>query len=172
MNFSRSFIWRKLRERKILACHKKTAKICEDLIHQYHESPVEYRIEPKKQFDTDRIIWQYWAQGYDSVPEVVSKFLKSFDKFAKDYIIIRLTDENLADYIDLPPFVKEKRGMYSRAFFSDLLRLILLKTYGGIWLDATVLLTGPIPLELANQSFFVYSNILVLVSHSNSVFLI
>lgn len=156
MNFSRSFIWRKLRERKILASHKKTAKICEDLIHQYQESTVEYRFEPKKQFNTNRIIWQYWAQGYDSVPEIVSNCLKSVDEFAKDYIIIRLTDENLADYIDLPSFVKEKRGMYSRAFFSDLLRLILLKTYGGIWLDATILLTGPIPEEMANQPFFVY----------------
>lgn len=156
MNFSRSFIWRKLRERKILASHKKTAKICKDLIRQYQESPVEYRFEPKKQFNTDRIIWQYWAQGYDSVPEVVSNCLKSVDKFAEDYIIIRLTDENLADYIDLPPFVKEKRNVYSRAFFSDLLRLILLKTYGGIWLDATILLTGPIPEELAYQPFFVY----------------
>lgn len=156
MNFSRSFIWRKLRERKILASHKKTAKICKDLIRQYQESPVEYRFEPKKQFNTDRIIWQYWAQGYDSVPDVISNCLKSVDEFAKGYIIVRLTDENLVDYIDLPPFVKEKRNVYSRAFFSDLLRLILLRTYGGIWLDATILLTGPIPEELANQPFFVY----------------
>ena len=156
MNFSRSFIWRKLRERKILASHKKTAKICKDLIRQYQESPVEYRFEPKKQFNTDRIIWQYWEQGYDSVPDVISNCLKSVDEFAKGYIIVRLTDENLVDYIDLPPFVKEKRNVYSRAFFSDLLRLILLRTYGGIWLDATILLTGPIPEELANQPFFVY----------------
>lgn len=156
MILSRSFIWRKLREQIILASHKKTAKICEDLIHQYHESPVEYRIEPKKQFDTDRIIWQYWAQGYDDVPEVVSRCLKSVERYASDYYIIRLDDGNLSEYLDFPEFINNKRPSYSKAHFSDILRLMLLKAYGGIWMDATILLTGPIPENIASCDFFVF----------------
>ena len=156
MNLSKSFIWRKLREKKILASHKKTAKICYELIQRYQSHPIDYIIKAKRTFETDRIIWQYWAQGYDNVPEVVSRCLKSVERYASDYIIIRLTDNNLSDYIDFPEFINKKRPFYSKAHFSDILRLMLLKAYGGIWMDATILLTGPIPESIASCDFFVF----------------
>ena len=34
--------------------------------------------------------------------------------------------------------------------------MILLKTYGGVWLDATILLSGPIPKEYVSKDFFVF----------------
>ena len=156
MNLSRTFLWRKLRERRILAAHKRTALICKDLIAGYKGSPEHYTLGPKKAFDTDRIIWQYWAQGYDNVPPVVRECLDSVEQHAKGYCLIRLTDENLDEYLEIPEFVKAKRQLYSKAHFSDLLRLMLLKTYGGLWLDATVFLSGPIPKEITDSQFFVY----------------
>ena len=156
MNLSSTLLWRKLREFKILSAHKRTARICESLIARYEASPEHYTLGPKKAFDSDRIIWQYWAQGYESVPDVVRKCLSSVDEYARGYEVIRLTDENLEEYLDIPSFVKEKKSLFSRAFFSDLLRLMLLHTYGGIWLDATVMLTGQIPEDIASQSFFVF----------------
>ena len=156
MTLSGTFLWRKLRELRILAAHRRTAGICERLIARYEASPEQYALGPKKAFDSDRIIWQYWAQGYGNVPGVVRECLASVDRFAGGYSVIRLTDENLEEYLDIPGFVKEKRRLFSMAFFSDLLRLMLLHTYGGIWLDATVMLTGPIPDEFAAQNFFVF----------------
>ena len=82
MNLSRTFLWRKLRERKILAAHKRTAKICEDLLARYQAAPEHFDLTPKKQFDSKRIIWQYWAQGYDEVPPVVRDCLDSVERFA------------------------------------------------------------------------------------------
>lgn len=157
MNLSKTFLWRKLRERKILAAHKRVAKICEELISGYREHPEHFPLEAKKEFDTDRIIWQYWAQGYEDVPDVVRSCLESVDKYAADYTVVRLTDENLSEYLDLPDFVQQKRGVYfSRAFFSDLLRLMLLKTYGGVWMDATVFMTGPIPKRWEESDLFLF----------------
>ena len=156
MNLSRTYIWRILREWKILAAHKRVAKICEALIKEYESAPIDFGLTPKKQFDTDRIIWQYWAQGYDNVPQVVRECLDSVDKFAGDYTTVRLTDNNLADYLDIPEFVQEKRPSFSRAFFSDLLRLMLLKSYGGVWLDATILLSGRIPEDYLSLPFFIF----------------
>jgi hypothetical protein len=156
MNLSRTYIWRKLREMKILAAHKRVAKICEALIKEYESAPIDFGLTPKKQFETDRIIWQYWAQGYDNVPQVVQDCLKSVDIYAKDFTIIRLTDENLSDYLDVPEFILQKRPSFSRAFYSDLLRLMLLKVYGGLWLDATVFLSGDIPEDYLNNPFFVF----------------
>lgn len=156
MNLSRTFIWRKVREWKILATHGHVATICEDFIAQYRANPVDFDIKPKKDIGTNRIIWQYWAQGYDNVPTVVRQCLDSVERWAEDYTIVRLTDANLDEYLDLPDFVTEKRRDYSHAHFADLLRLLLLKVYGGVWLDATVLLTGPIPEQYSWCDFFAF----------------
>ena len=156
MIFSKTFIWRKCRERKILATHRRVAQICKDLIARYREHPEHFDFKVKKDFGTDKIIWQYWAQGYDDLPNVVRTCLESVDKYASDYSIVRLTDDNLSEYLDLPEFVQQKRHVFSRAFFSDLLRLMLLKTYGGIWMDATIFLSGTIPQEYTQYDFFVF----------------
>jgi hypothetical protein len=156
IDLSRTFVWRKLREQKILRAHRRVAAICETLVAEYDAHPVHFDFSPKHNFSTARIIWQYWAQGYDNVPDVVRKCLDSVDQFAVDYTIVRLTDENLVDYLDIPDFIREKRGKMTTAHYSDLLRLMLLKTYGGIWMDATIMLTGPIPDEYARQDFFVF----------------
>ena len=155
-DLSRTFVWRKLREQKILRAHRRVAAICEALIAEYDAHPVHFDFAPKHAFTSDKIIWQFWAQGYDNVPDVVRKCLDSVDQYAADYTIVRLTDENLADYLDVPIFILEKRGKMTTAHYSDLLRLMLLKTYGGIWMDATIKLTGPIPDEYARRDFFVF----------------
>lgn len=156
MNLSRTFVWRKLREYKILAQHKRIAAICEAFIEAYRKDPPAFEIAARKDLGTDRIIWQYWAQGYEQVPEVVRTCLDSVDRWAGDYKIIRLSDANLAEYIAIPTFVQQKRKVFSVAHFSDLLRLMLLKAYGGVWLDATVFLSGPIPALYADQELFFF----------------
>ena len=78
------------------------------------------------------------------------------EKYAGDFTIVRLTDDNLSEYLDLPEFIQKKRSTYSKAHFADILRLMLLKTYGGVWLDATVFLSGPIPEEYSSKDFFVF----------------
>lgn len=156
MNISRTELWRWLRERKILAQHRRVAAICERLIADYRKQKVTYTFKPKVTFDTDRLIWQYWAQGYDNVPPVVLDCFDSVDKYATDYKVIRLSDATLSSYIDVPEFLMKKRGLMTTAHFSDILRSMLLKTYGGIWMDATIMLTGPIPEEYAERDFFVY----------------
>lgn len=72
--------------------------------------------------------------------------------------MVRLHDGNILDYLDMPAFVQEKRQnpAFNRTFFSDLLRVCLLCTYGGVWLDATILLTKPLPESLRQLPYFVY----------------
>lgn len=157
MKLERTYLWRKLRERKILRQHARVAAICEDLIARYRADGPAVALKPKKQFSTDRIIWQYWAQGYDNVPPIVRQCLDSVEKYAGDYTLVRLTDDNLSEYLDLPEFVQSKRATYSRTHFSDILRLMLLQVYGGVWLDATVMLTSTIPKDYALADFFAYT---------------
>lgn len=150
-------LWSRLRTRKIVAQHKRVAAVCEKLVSDCDPLKDAFSLKPLKKFDDEKIIWQYWAQGYDDgVPETVRKCLDSVDRFADGYRVIRLSDYNIPDYIELPAYVMEKRDKYSLAHFSDLLRLVLLSTYGGIWLDATVMLSGVIPQRYIEPDFFMF----------------
>lgn len=85
-------------------------------------------------------VWIAWFDGVDKAPDVVKKCyasaLKNLDKFS----VILITKENLEDYIQLPDFIVEKykNGIISQTHFSDILRLELLATYGGTWIDSTI----------------------------------
>ncbi|WP_218213588.1 capsular polysaccharide synthesis protein, partial [Ursidibacter maritimus] len=120
-----------------------------------------FEISPhKKELIGKKIIWQYWGQTtkFIDLPEVVQISFNSVEKHKGDYTVIRLSDQNINEYIEFPDFIYEKRknGHFRYVFFSDLLRLALLKNYGGIWIDATVLITSPIPDELKKQDYFMF----------------
>jgi len=156
MNLSKTSVWRLVREQKILRNHRRVAAICSALIASYKANPVHYPFTPKKAFETDKIIWQYWATGFEDVPPVVRECLQSVEQYASDYQIVRLTDDTIDAYLDIPAFLQEKRAAMSAAHFADVLRLMLLRTYGGIWMDATILLTKPIPAAYADNDFFMF----------------
>lgn len=131
------------------------------LLKLYFNGELEaFNLTPKKVFQNQRIIWQYWGQdcSFSKLPETVQICFNSVERYKGDYQVIRLNDKNLNEYLDLPDFITEKRTnpAFRYVFFSDLLRFALLNTYGGIWIDATVLLTAPISVQLTKQDFFLF----------------
>ena len=119
-----------------------------------------WKILPKKELKTDKIIWQYWAQGINqNTPEIVTKCIESVSKYKGDYEHIILNNETIGEYIDIPDFVIDKlknNNTFTYTFFSDLLRVMLLSVYGGIWIDSTILLTNKLETNIVNKDFFVY----------------
>ena len=91
-----------------------------------------------------RIIWSAWLQGLDNAPEMVNVCLESHQKHLPGYEFRVLDMENYRQWVELPEWVEEKyaRGMIPAALFSDVLRVAVLKRYGGVWMDASVLCTG------------------------------
>lgn len=144
-----------------MAKHRRVALklkgLVEDCVSGRLEKPI---IKPLVDLPKDKpVIWQYWAQGMENVPPLVRICMDSVDKYAApDYQIIRLSDDNLADYVEIPDWLEKRRasGQISVAHFSDILRCMLLATYGGLWLDACTLLTGKLPEMLFKYDFFVY----------------
>lgn len=149
--------WPRIRSHIIRANHRKCGSYCRKLIAQHND--IDYTFVKKKNI-SGKIVWQYWSQGYSdaNMPEIIKLCLKSVESYCKktDITLIRLSDENIDDYISLPDFVVQNKQIYSPAHFSDLLRLCLLTVYGGLWLDATILLSGPIPDEYWNLCYFVF----------------
>ena len=151
-----------IRKKVIMAKHRKVASMLKGMVEDCNAGKLERPVFKALggEFPDDRkIIWQYWAQGMENVPPLVRICMDSVDRYAAaDYRIIRLSDDNLAEYIEIPDWLERRRadGQISVAHFSDILRCMLLSVYGGLWLDACTLLTGKLPGMLFKYDFFVY----------------
>lgn len=154
-------LWNARRTASIIRQHKNVAAFWIPVIEAYYNGEIgSYSLKPKKELDTQKVIWQYWGQGMDKdcLPEIVQICFDSVDRNRGDYRVIRLTDTTVSEYIDLPNFVWRKRenSQFTRTLFSDLLRIALLSVYGGVWLDATILLTGGLPDTYGKYDFFMF----------------
>ena len=101
-------------------------------------------------------IWQIWFQGETEAPEIIKLCFESIEKYNSNRQIIRLTENNYRNYIDLPDYVIDKynNGIITPVHFSDIIRVCLLAKYGGTWIDATVLLTNEINPQILKSNFF------------------
>ena len=101
-------------------------------------------------------IWSVWWQGEENAPEIVKMCFASVNKHRGAHPFRIITQENFREYIDLPEDIirKFQAGTIRHSFFSDILRVYLLYHYGGLWLDATMLVTGDIPEEIFGREFF------------------
>lgn len=95
----------------------------------------------------EKTIWFCWFQGMENAPEVVKRCYESQQKYFcgdGDWKIKVVTDENIPQLVELPEHIldKYKKGIISRAHYSDILRLELLIRHGGCWSDSTILCTG------------------------------
>ncbi|MFW1844302.1 capsular polysaccharide synthesis protein [Acinetobacter pittii] len=140
---------------------KHVAKLWNIFFKKYFDGELEYfNLQPKKIFKNQKIIWQYWGQGLEAAQqnEIVKLCFASVDRYKGDYQVIRLDEESVKEYLELPDFIWEKKNnvQFKPAFFADLIRLALLDVYGGIWIDATILLTEEINLLILDQDFFMF----------------
>lgn len=160
-NFIPQALLRKLRFARIIYMQKKCATDLNWLMDGEYSHCLS-DIKPLKKIPCDKkIIWQYWAQGVNSssMPDLVKICMNSVVKYAEvaGYTLYRISDENLDEYLEMPNWLKSKKeSVMSNAHFADLLRCVLLSVYGGLWLDASVFLTGDIPEYIFNKDFFIY----------------
>ena len=132
---------------------------CIKYLEQYCTEKAPAPTTPSADGPTRCIVWQYWAQGLAHCPDIVRQSIQSVDEFLpQGYTHIVITAESLQQYIDLPAYIREakEKNAISVTHFSDILRVWLLDKYGGIWIDATCLLTATIPDEILQKPFFCY----------------
>lgn len=109
---------------------------------------------------SEKRVWICWFQGMKEAPQIVQDCYESVCYWMKDWEITVITADNISEYVEFPDYIinKWKDGIISNTHFSDLLRLELLIRYGGLWLDSTTYITGPIPGYILESDFFVYRN--------------
>lgn len=106
----------------------------------------------------EKDIWICWLQGIDDAPIIVKKCIESVKKYNKNKNVHLITEKNLSEYISIPEYImnKWKKGIITNTHMSDIIRITLLTDYGGLWIDATTLLTGNIPSYIFNGELFMY----------------
>jgi len=98
-----------------------------------------------------KTIWTYWNSS--ELTPVVRKCIDTWKKHNPDYTVIIITPDNLKDYIDFD--VKNVKFNDSPARESDIIRLNVLAKYGGVWCDASILMTRPFDFKTKSEHEFV-----------------
>lgn len=133
-------------------------KKCLKKIKKYSMNYEEFSIRKiNKKINTNNI-WVLWLQGENNMPPIVKRCYDSIKKYSDNYNVILLDLNNMSEYIKLPEFIVKKyeNKQITNAMFSDLIRIELLATYGGIWIDSTVLLTNKISDVIKESDVFMF----------------
>lgn len=86
-----------------------------------------------------KIIWTYWD---GDIPPLISWCINTWMKYNPDHKIILLNNDKI------PKFIKNLRhAKYDAVRRSDYIRLYMLQKYGGIWMDASIICNGPLPIN-------------------------
>lgn len=100
------------------------------------------------------IIWTAWFQGIEDAPTLVKLNYTLLSECSNKEVIL-ITKKNIKEYVSLPRKIYEKweSGAIPDTQFSDILRIELLATYGGVWMDATVAVTKSLPYYFDDDTF-------------------
>jgi len=101
-----------------------------------------------------RQIWICWWDGTENMPPMVEVCYHSVLLYKNDFQVTVITKNNVNNYISIPDHIIQKfnSGFITVTHLSDIIRMLLLHKYGGLWLDASVLVTNGIDLD--GKSFF------------------
>lgn len=81
-----------------------------------------------------RIIWMYWDS--EDVPALVSACVENIRTMCPGYRVEFLSKRTAEAYVTVPTL----SDALPKALYADVVRLMLLEQYGGVWIDATVIL--------------------------------
>jgi hypothetical protein len=86
-----------------------------------------------------KYIWGYWDDL--ELNSIIQSHINTWKrKISKDWTIVILDKENVSNYVS-NDFMKKYSNLDSTRF-SDFLRLELLQKYGGVWMDASIIITN------------------------------
>lgn len=104
----------------------------------------------------ENIIWILWWQGLENAPPLVKACINSSINHKGNAKVIIITKDNINDYIEVPRYIVDlqSEGKMSMANMTDLIRVMLLSKYGGLWLDSTIFTSQDIPSNFFDLPFY------------------
>lgn len=112
---------------------------------------------PVSVYDTKIIAWTCWWQGEEQAPDMVKACIRSQrENLPKGVLYVVITEKNYKDYIALPAYIIEKveTGNITLTTLSDMIRASLLYSYGGFWMDATLMVLKPLDEKILDYPLY------------------
>lgn len=106
----------------------------------------------------NKSIFILWFQGFDNAPDLVHRCVSSWKYYNPDWNINLLDNSNLSKYIQIYDHISDISNINNTAL-SDVVRVLLLKKYGGLWVDATTFCNKPLNdwlTEYIHEGFFAF----------------
>ncbi len=134
------------------------SKVLKEHLRSFEFSSKAFGYKNNKESDNliPRKIWMLWLQGIEKAPPVVLECYKSWKNLNPGWEINILDEKNINNFIDTNLFEDKKIPPQP---LSDIIRIILLEKYGGVWVDASVFCTKPLNewvFEYAKNGFFAF----------------
>jgi FkbM family methyltransferase len=118
-----------------------------------------------------RIIWTYWDTGVSEAPALVQHCITSWIIMNPTWKVIILTDASVLKYVHgwtTKTWKEIRMQVYSNAppawhtaARGDILRITLMRNYGGVWVDATLFCVLPLdvwlPQAVGTGNFFSFA---------------
>lgn len=92
----------------------------------------------------NRIIWTCWFQGQQSAPEIVKRCLRSWIEKNPGWDFRCVDASNVEEYVSISKYIDLGNQQVTAASLSDIVRILLLHEYGGVWVDATLFCNQPL----------------------------
>lgn len=87
-----------------------------------------------------------WFQGFNNAPHIIKKCVNSWKYYNPDWEIILIDNNNIKTYINtyIDKYNYFCNLKIQKCHLSDIVRMMLLKIYGGLWVDSTVFCNKPL----------------------------
>ena len=126
--------------------------------NEKYSKDLEFIVTPG--FDDKIPVFICWLQGFNNAPDLVKLCRKSVYKYFDSdvYHVCELNDKNIHSFVQLPDIVLEKyqNGVISKTHYSDIVRTLIVYTYGGVWVDSTMMFYAGVPSEICNSEIFFF----------------
>ncbi len=116
-------------------------------------------------------IWVCWLDGPNDMPEVVSRCIRSVCDHSRGHPVKFIDWNNISKYVSIPDRITALRddGTLCTAHYCDVMRLMLLFEYGGLWVDADTFLSRDIPEDYFSKPFATAKNNLQDIPYKESL---
>ena len=116
--------------------------------------------EDDKLFDN---VYVMWWQGMQNAPLLIKNNINKMQTIFGENRVHIITQDNWKEFCSISSVIIQKfyDGKISIAALSDIIRFNILKKYGGLWVDSTVILSEnckDLLLKYENKDFFSISN--------------
>ena len=92
----------------------------------------------------NKTIWMCWFQGWDNAPDICQLCVESWKYHNPGWDIKLLDETTLKEYVDVEKILPGSTKKAAPAAYSDVIRVAILKEYGGVWSDSTTFCNRPL----------------------------